>query len=127
MPKRRVDRLDGVRIELNEREREMSEAFAYGTGVGEIMKGAGAMLQPFEGAITALTVAWIAEKGINAIVGGAQEALTLYNETKEKLQPVIQKRMEAEGISEQEAFARTMDRELTWWEKITLRAAGYEW
>jgi len=128
MPKRRVDNLEGLRIEFNEAERSAIELWATGSAVGDILSGAGRLLSPFEGAITALTVAWIAEEGIKSILGGAQKAQRVYNDAKSKVDEGLAQRMAAEpGLSEQEAFARMMDRELTWYEKISLRVAGYDW
>jgi len=128
MPKRRVDNLEGLRIEFNEAERSAIELWATGSAVGDILSGAGRLLSPFEGAITALTVAWIAEEGIKSILGGAQKAQRVYNDAKSKVDEGLAQRMAAEpDLSEQEAFARMMDRELTWYEKISLRVAGYDW
>ena len=128
MPKRRVRNLDGIRIEFNQTERDALEMWAAGSAAGDVLSGVGRILAPFEGAITALTVAWIAEEGIKSILGGAQKAQRVYNDAKSKVDEGLAQRMAAEpGLSEQDAFARMMDRELTWYEKISLRVAGYDW
>jgi len=118
MPKRRVRNLDGVRIEFNETERAAIEMFAAANAAGTILSGLGAVLAPFQGSFTALTVAFIAETGIKAILEPTIES------GKVVLGHV--ERVLVEGPVDLERGS-LIDKELNWWQKIVLKGAGYEW
>ncbi len=61
MPKKPVKEVLGIRIELQETERAALEASLVANGIAGILSSLGSALSPFSGAITALTVAWIAD------------------------------------------------------------------
>jgi len=68
-PKAKPDIVHSVRIELQETERATLEAALAGRFVtnaamagGNLLKGVGAALAPFQGALTALAAVWIADK-----------------------------------------------------------------
>lgn len=60
MPKSKCDSMSGVRIELQETERDALQAIAAGSTIGEILGGVGALLMPFQGAITAFVSLYLA-------------------------------------------------------------------
>jgi len=128
MPKKPVRNLDGIRIELQDTERAAVEMWAAGSAAGDILSGLGRVLLPFEGAITALAVAYIAEKGIDAFLSSSVRLSRIYNKSKTKVDSLIERCQEENpGMSQQDCYSSLMDRELTLWEKIALRAAGYRW
>jgi len=122
------DSVASIRLELQSLERDNLELFVGASAVGDILTGVGRVLMPFEGAITAFAVAYIAEKGINAFLSTSADLARIYHKSKTKVDSLIEKcRKENPELSEQDCYARLMDRELTFWEKIALRAAGYTW
>jgi len=118
MPKKPVRNLDGIRIELQDTERAAVEMWAAGSAAGDILSGVGSILAPFEGAITALTVAYIAEQGLDAIFGptivGAKSILA-------HVEQVL-----VEGPVDLER-GELIEKQLSWWQKLALRSAGYTW
>ena len=60
MPKSKCDSMTGVRIELQETERDALQAIAAGSTIGDVLGGIGALLMPFQGAITAFMAAYLA-------------------------------------------------------------------
>lgn len=60
MPKSKCDSMQGLRIELQQTERDALQAIAAGSTIGDILGGLGALLMPFQGAITAFTAAYLA-------------------------------------------------------------------
>jgi len=128
MPKKPVRNLDGIRIELQDTERAAVEMWAAGSAVGDILSGLGRILLPFEGAITALTVAFIAEKGIDSFISTSANLNRVYNKSKTKVDALVEQcQKENPGMSQQDCYSSLMDRELSLWERIALRAAGYTW
>jgi len=128
MPRRRVDRLEGLRIEFNQTERDALEMWAAGSAAGDVLSGVGRMLAPFEGAITALVVAYIAEKGIDSFLSTSANLSRVYNKSKTKVDALVEQcQKENPGMSQQDCYSSLMDRELSLWEKIVLRGAGYTW
>lgn len=85
MGKRKPDQVITHRIELQESERATLEAALAGrfvsnivTSAGSLLAGAGALLKPFEGAITAIAAIWLADKTIDqlkAVVEGSIDAV----------------------------------------------------
>jgi len=80
MPKAKPDQVIVHRIELQETERATLEAALAGRFVtnaamagGNLLKGVGAALAPFTGALTALTALWIADRSIEEIAEAIQE------------------------------------------------------
>jgi hypothetical protein len=126
--KAKADQTVGVRLELQSLERENLELLVGAHAVGDVLVGVGTLLKPFEGAITAFAVAYIAEKGIDAFLKTSADLTRIYNKSKTKVDALIEKcQKDNPGLSEQDCYARLMDRELSLWEKISLRAAGYTW
>mgnify|MGYP003629091674 CR=1 FL=1 len=75
MPKSKPDIVHSVRIELQETERATLEAALAGRFVtnaamagGNLLKGVGAALAPFSGALTALAAVWIADRTYEEIM-----------------------------------------------------------
>jgi hypothetical protein len=60
VPKRAADSVQSIRIELQETERAALEASLTAGGISNLLHGVGAVLLPFQGAITALAAAWVA-------------------------------------------------------------------
>ena len=83
MPKAKPDSVQSVRIELQETERAALEAGLAAGGIANLLHGIGAVLLPFQGAITALAAAWIAgeiaeeaKEALDKIVGRNREVLS---------------------------------------------------
>lgn len=60
MPKAKCTSVQGVRIELQETERDALQLATAGSAAGDILTGIGNLLMPFQGAITAFTAAYLA-------------------------------------------------------------------
>ena len=83
MPKAKPDQVIVQRIELQETERATLEAALAGNFVnglamagGNLLKGVGSALAPFQGALTALAALWIADRTIDEIADVIQETTT---------------------------------------------------
>jgi len=118
MPKKPVRNLDGIRIELQDTERAAVEMWAAGSAAGDILSGVGSILAPFEGAITALTVAYIAEQGLDALFGPAVQSGKIIIAHVEQV--LVEGPVDLPRGS-------LIEKELSWWQKLALRAAGYTW
>ena len=84
-PKAKPDTVQVVRVELQERERDLAEGFLLGNVTSNLMSGAGAIisgvgvaiggiLAPFSGAITALAAVWVADRTMDEILDYASES-----------------------------------------------------
>ena len=62
MPKAKADSVQSLRIELQETERAALEASLTAGGISNVLQGIGAALLPFQGAFTALAVAFLADE-----------------------------------------------------------------
>ena len=87
MPKSKPDIVHSVRIELQETERATLEAALAGRFVtnsamaaGNLLKGVGAALAPFSGALTALAAVWIADRTIEEIAEAIKETKEIVEE-----------------------------------------------
>ena len=152
MPKRRVDRLDGLRIELNERERDAIDLWSAGQATGSILNGVGAVLLPFAGAIELLTALWIAEQGKDALANATANILSSYRDSKtaveKQVDAAVVRRAEARRdyardcidsgrdsekcmqkamemfppMNREDTIEEALGRELSWWEKLVLNS-----
>jgi len=150
MPRRRPEKLTGLRVELNERERDALDLWSAGQATGSILNGVGAVLLPFAGAIQLLTALWIAEQGKDALANATQKILTSYRDSKtavEKQVDLAQVRraearrdymrdcMDSGGDSDkckqlamekfppqnrEDTVEEALGRELSWWEKFIM-------
>lgn len=82
MPKAKPDSVQSIRIELQETERAALEASLMAGGLSNILHGLGAVLLPFQGAITALVAAWLAgeivdevKEELDKVVGGIRGSI----------------------------------------------------
>ena len=150
MPKRRVRNLDGIRIELNERERDALDLWSAGQATGSILNGVGAVLLPFAGAIQLLTALWIAEQGVDALKNLTGKVQNAYRDSKTAVGKQVDvaevRRAEAREaharicidnggdsgeciqlamekfppMNREDTIEEALGRELSWWEKILL-------
>ena len=79
MGKRKPDQVITHRIELQETERATLEAALAGNFVssmvksaGSLLAGAGALLKPFDGVLTAIAAVWLADKTIDELKAAVQ-------------------------------------------------------
>jgi hypothetical protein len=98
MPKSKPDIVHSVRIELQETERATLEAALAGRFVtnaamagGNLLKGVGAALAPFQGALTALAAVWIAEKTV-------EEIAEVIENTKEHIELFYNSSVQGDGV-----------------------------
>lgn len=73
-PKMPASSVQGVRVELQQSEREMLEGHVLAASVSNVLGGIGAVLAPFSGAITAFVAAYLAGE----IAEEAKEAIDKY-------------------------------------------------
>lgn len=94
MPKKPCDSIQGLRIELQQSEREALQMASAAQSIGSIMGGIGALLMPFQGAFTAFMTAWLAGE--------------IADEVKEALDNIIQRNrtlLASNAAEEYSAFA----------------------
>lgn len=82
MPKAKPDSVQSIRIELQETERAALEASLAAGGIANLLHGIGAVLLPFQGAITAFAAAWLAgeladevKEQLDKVVGGLRGSI----------------------------------------------------
>lgn len=82
VPKAKPTQIIVHRLELQQSERDAFEAALAGnfatnavSAAGSVLTGMGNLLKPFEGVLTAIGVAWLADKSLDAIVEGIDTAL----------------------------------------------------
>jgi hypothetical protein len=91
MPKAKCDSIQGVRIELQQTERDALQLATAGSAVGDILTGLGNALMPFQGAITAFVAAYLAGE--------------IAEEVKEELDKVVSKNREALAGNAEDQYA----------------------
>lgn len=90
MPKRAADSVNSIRIELQETERAALEASLTAGGIANLLHGIGAVLLPFQGAITAYVTAWLAGE--------------IAEEAKEALDKIVRRNRESMSSSANEQY-----------------------
>ena len=82
MPKAKPDSVQSIPIELQETERAALEASLAAGGIANLLHGIGAVLLPFQGAITAFAAAWLAgeladevKEQLDKVVGGLRGSI----------------------------------------------------
>ena len=82
MPKAKPDSVQSIRIELQETERAALEASLAAGGIANLLHGIGAVLLPYQGAITAFAAAWLAgeladevKEQLDKVVGGLRGSI----------------------------------------------------
>ena len=83
LPKTKCDSMQGLRIELQETEREALQVASTASAIGDVLSGLGGLLMPFQGAITAFAAAYLAgdiadeviERWLNPLVASTRSSL----------------------------------------------------
>ena len=73
MPKKKVDSQQGIRLELQESERNALKLYTASTAFKNVGVGVGAVLKPIADNFAVLMAAWLAKEGMEGIQGTVEQ------------------------------------------------------